>query len=530
MSDGDPSRLWRAPALLVLLVVAIYAPSLRGGFLNYDDDWLIQNNPVLQRTDLGVLRTIWTDLGAQTRQQLGAEYLPVRDTLMWLEVRLFGFSPHALRAVSLLLYLAAVLAVRGYLKATFVDQTLPELATLLFAAHPVHVESVAWLAGQKDLCALLAGALALRAHARDRAAQALPLVALAVLSKGVAVVLPALFLLHEWFVGRRRLHGVVVAAALCAGALLLHLHVGHTVGMLADWPGGGRIATAATMGPVWLRYLGLAFVPVGLSIRHEVPVHAAGDLLAWAAYLPLLLLAAAAALAARRGHALAVFALAWFVVPMLPTSQVLAPLQNRMADRYLLFSVLGPCLLLAAAARRVPGRLAAAVALIVVLAGLSAARAQVFTTSVALWQDAVAHEPSSARAQYQYALALRAAGGGTESEAPLRHALETAGANGDDLDVARRAANNLSSLLASSGRLREAQAVLKAAVARFPDDPKALGNLAEISARLGEREEARRLFDRLLRRFPSYEPGRRNLQRHFPEAPAAPSTKPPAAP
>jgi tetratricopeptide (TPR) repeat protein len=523
---------WRtlAPLALVAAVIAVYAASLRGGFLNYDDDWLIQNNPVLQRG--GGLGAIWFDLGAQTRHQLGAEYLPVRDTLMWLEVRLLGLSPQGMRAVSLLLYLAAVLVMRAYLRATFSDETLAELVTVLFALHPVHVESVAWLAGQKDLCVLLLGSAALLAHARDRPSRVVPLVLLAVLSKSVAVVLPALFLLHEWFVGRRRLHGIVVTAVLAGGALLLHLHVGRTVGMLADWPGGSRVATAATMGPVWLRYLGLCFAPVGLSIRHEVPVHGAGDLAAWAAYLPLGLLAVAAAAAARRGHPLAAFALAWFVLPMLPTSQVLAPLQNRMADRYLLLSVLGPCLLLGAIGRHLPGRsgVVAVLAVAALFAGLSAARARVFTSSVALWQDAVAHEPASARAQYQYAMALRDARRPADYESALRRALESAGSNGDDPEVGRRAANNLSSLLAGSGRLREAQAVLKEAVARFPDDPKALGNLAEITARLGEREESRRLFERLLQRFADYQPGRRNFLRHFPPATPAPAPTPTPTP
>src|SRR3954470_15872245 len=91
-----------APAALLFAVVAVYALSLRGGFLNYDDDWLIENNPVLHRRDLGALRTIWTDLRPGTRDRLGSEYLPVRDTLVWLELRA-GFSSHAFRVTSLLL-------------------------------------------------------------------------------------------------------------------------------------------------------------------------------------------------------------------------------------------------------------------------------------------------------------------------------------------------------------------------------------------------------------------------------------------
>jgi tetratricopeptide (TPR) repeat protein len=543
---------------LALAVIAVYAASLRGGFLNYDDDWLIENNPILQRPAGQALPAIWFDLSPPTRQALGAEYLPVRDTFMWLEVRVLGTRSHLLRAVSLLLFLGAALLLRAYLRRT-VDEPLAELAAWLFALHPVHAESVAWLAGQKDLDALVLVAAALLLHARpvperrgpsgppanlheappsvlpflpvvDAPALALArssflpvvmLVLLASLAKSVAVVTPLLLLAHDWMVERRPRWAVIgAAAAVTAVALALHLVVGKTVGMMTAWPGGGRLVTAATMGPVWLRYLGLGFAPFSLSVRHEVAV--VSSLSAWAAYLPLLALGALAAWAARRDQRLPAFAWIWFVVPLLPTSQVLAPLQNLMADRYLLFAVLGPCLLVAWVVLRLPARATVVGALLLGAALLTTSRARVFSDSVALWQDAVSAEPASVRAHYQLAMALRDRGRPADAEAELRRAL-----GGDD--VGRMAGNNLAALLASQGRLADAAAVLRQLVARFPDDPKALGNLAEITARLGEDVESRRLFEVLLRRFPDYAPGRRNYQRHF-TSPARSDTPPPPSP
>jgi tetratricopeptide (TPR) repeat protein len=335
----------------------------------------------------------------------------------------------------------------------------------------------------------------------------------------VAVVAPLLLLAHDDLVRRRPRFGIVAASLAAAlAALALHLHVGHQVGMMTAWPGGSRLATAATMGPIWLRYLGESFVPVGLTVRHEVTIHGARDVLAWAAYLPLLGLGALA-WAVRRTHRLPAFAWLWFVVPLLPTSQVLAPLQNLLADRYLLLAVLGPCLVAAAlaAALQRPGRPAwALMALVAAAATLTPIRARAFTTSVALWADAAAKEPASARAQYQLAMALRDEGRALEAEGAFRRAVAAAGA-GDD--TGRMAANNLAALLAGRGRLEEAQALLRDTVARFPDDPRALGNLAEVTARLGQADEARRLFEALRARFPAYLPARRNFQRHFGQEP-----------
>jgi protein O-mannosyl-transferase len=435
----------------------------------------------------------------------------VRDTLMWLQVRLFGPSPRALRAVSLALYLAAVLLLRVYLRRAL-DPRLGEIAAWLFALHPVHVESVAWLAGQKDLAALLAVAGALFCYGRGRRAAVPILTVAAVLSKSVAVVLPLLLLLDD-FLARRRPDWLVVSlsTAVVAAALAVHLHVGHVVVMLAPQPGGSRLATAATMGPVWLTYLARSFVPVGLSVQHDVTIRSAGNLLGWLAYLPLVALAVASVLAARRGQRLWAWALAWFVVPLLPTSQVLAPLQNLMADRYLLLAVLGPCVAVAALCAGLNHRLLTAGA-VAIYAVFTLVRAPLFADSVSFWEDAIAHAPRSARAHYQLAMALRDAHRPVDAIPAFEAALSLAAPHEE---AGRMAANNLATLLASAGRLEEARQILRDAVAKYPADQRVLGNLAEITARMGRDEEARQLFEEVLRRFPTYTPARRNYERRY---------------
>jgi tetratricopeptide (TPR) repeat protein len=231
-------------------------------------------------------------------------------------------------------------------------------------------------------------------------------------------------------------------------------------------------------------------------------------------------LAVAAVWAARRGQRVWLWALGWFVVAQLPTSQVLAPLQNLMADRYLLLAVLGPCALVAFLAR-VARPLALGVVLIA--AALTFARAQVFSDSVALWEDVTTKSPRWSTGWYQLGLALREAHP-ADAEPAFRRAiaLDPAG------ESARRATNNLAALLAAAQRLAEAQAVLRDGVARFPDDPRALNNLAEISARLGQDAEARRLFERLIARFPDYAPGVRNYRARYGATSPAPAGTPPA--
>ena len=92
--------------MLVTTVLA-YLPSLAGGWLNWDDPWLVRDNPLLAQARWSDLWTILTDLSRPTRLALGAEYLPLRDLSYLFESRFFGLSPAVLRIDNLLIYLLA---------------------------------------------------------------------------------------------------------------------------------------------------------------------------------------------------------------------------------------------------------------------------------------------------------------------------------------------------------------------------------------------------------------------------------------
>jgi hypothetical protein len=173
-----------APWLIGVLVFAVYLPSIPGDFLAYDDPWLVENNPVLKLPVGDALRSILFDLGLQTRLSLGAEYLPVRDVSYWVDGAL-GFGAAAMRAEQVFMYIAAVLVLRAALLRNLRSRAAAEITSLCFALHPVHVESVAWIAGRKDVLALLFIAAALRAYeARGRWRwAAVPLLAAAHFSK-----------------------------------------------------------------------------------------------------------------------------------------------------------------------------------------------------------------------------------------------------------------------------------------------------------------------------------------------------------
>ncbi len=485
-----------APWLLVVVVVLVYLPSLAGGYLNWDDPWLIQDNPILKDGSVGALGSIWTDLSRQTRLTLGAEFLPVRDTELWLEVRVLGLNPRLLRASALALYLAAVLLFRGALRRTLSNPVAAEVAAWVFALHPVHLESVAWLAGRKDVLALLfvGAALALYAGSSRHRLWGVPLLlALAHFSKSMTVTAVGLLLAQDWLARRKPdVRVLAAAAAVAVVAVLLHLEVGHVVHMTQPPAGGSRLSQLATMGPVWLRYAGVLLWPGSLSLVHDVPVRARFDAVAASGYLALAAWAVAAVvLWKKQNMRLPAVCLLWFIVPLVPVSQVVFPLQNQMTDRYLFLSVMAVALPLGALAARWPRPGGALAGLAV--AGLSFAtldRSSLFADSVAAFSDATAKTKLATIAPYQLGQAYEDAHDDASAIRAYEEVLRRA--RGPE-EAARRATNNLAKLLARRGDLPAAERVLRSGREQFPDDPKMLRNLVEVLRRQGRQREAQEL-------------------------------------
>ncbi|MCC7542426.1 MAG: tetratricopeptide repeat protein [Deltaproteobacteria bacterium] len=270
------------------------------------------------------------------------------------------------------------------------------------------------------------------------------------------------------------------------------------------------------------RYVALSLGIVQPCIVQELPAWASSVPVVGAAWAGILAACGAAAQAWRRGIRLPLFALGWFALALAPVSQILAPLQNLMADRYLFVAVLGPCLAVAWALalwrRRASGRGAIVVASMVCLAAGASTfyRSVLFSDAILLWSDATLRTERSTVAPYQLAMALEASGDMAGAEAGFREAVRR-----DDYrsERGRKAVNNLGRILAARGRLEEATSLYRRAARRWPEDPKVALNLAVLLAEAGQTEEARRRMLEVIRRFPSYEPARRAYRRRWPDPP-----------
>lgn len=494
-SDAPPATRMSAPAplvsvldrwggwLLAVATLAVYSATLGAGFLSYDDPWLVETNPLLDLDFARFVVAIFSDFQRATRLALGAEFLPLRDLLLWCEVRAFGRTPEAMHLVSVVLFVLACVALRDALRATFTSRRTAEFTAWAFAMSPVHVESVAWIANQKDVLALLFSALALRSATRADSPKTLvtaTLFACAVLAKAMAIAALPLVVAFAWAKGRPLNRRTFAALGLVAISLAaVHVHAGGIVRMTTTMLGGSRLAALSTMGPVFVRYLRASLDPSVLSIAYDVNVRSAGDVAglgSWSVFA--IWLAAGWKLRSRR-PAILVGAIV-FLTALAPVSHVVVSLANLMADRYLCLAVLGPLLVVGEAATLLGSRVfangAVAVATIA-LGAATASRTLLFADETLLWTQAVSRTQRSTLAPFALGVALEKAGRDEPAIASYRETLRRATSR--DL-YARNATNNLAHALVRTGSIDAAEALLVERVREFPDDPKMVGNLAKV--------------------------------------------------
>ncbi len=210
--------------LLFAVTLLAYLPAMRGGFL-WDDDFHV-TQPELQSVE--GLRRIWFEMGA-TQQ-----YYPLLHSAFWVEHRLWGDSVVGYHLANILLHAAAACLLVAVVRRLALPGAY--LAGLIFALHPVCVESVAWISEQKNTLStvLYLGAALVYLHFdRDRRPShyflALGLFVLALLTKTVTATLPAALLVVFWWrrgrLGWRR----------DVRPLLPWLGLGAAAGLLTSW-------------------------------------------------------------------------------------------------------------------------------------------------------------------------------------------------------------------------------------------------------------------------------------------------------
>ena len=457
------------PGLLALLV---YWPATHCGFINFDDDLYVTANPRVQ-SGLTV-----ESIKSAFLVPVASNWHPVTMLSHMMDCQLFGLNPWWPHTVNVLLHALNSALVFVLLREMTGAAWRSAAVAALFAVHPLHVESVAWVSERKDVLSTFFSLLSLIFYARyaqlEREKQsevisknhasflrrrdvcyglAFLFLLLGLMSKAMLVTWPfVMLLLDYWPLGRARpghmkrliiekmpFFALVVAASIMTMAVQQHA---GAVALGGQLPFSARCENALIS---YCRYLGMLFWPVNLAVFYPLPGHwPIVEILMAAIALTVI---SVVVLLLRKRYAFLAVGWFWFVGTLLPVIGLIQAGDQALADRYMYIPSIGFFVLIIWGVYEMTSRWKEQT-MVLSIAGTVTAFLCISTTSQQLgyWKD---------------------------SETLFRHALDVTTDN-------YVADNNLAVVLEARGEFDEAMSRLQEAIRLKPYDVPAIFNLGNV--------------------------------------------------
>jgi Flp pilus assembly protein TadD len=522
----ERQALWVCLAL-VAINVAIYAPVAAHGFVNWDDPEYVSGNPMVARglTWPGV---VWAFTSAHA-----ANWHPLTWLSHMLDVQLYGMHAGPHHITNVILHVASTVLLFGWLYRATGAIGRSVVVAALFAAHPLHVESVAWVAERKDVLSTVFWMLALWAYTAyvrrpslGRYAAVFASIAFGLMAKPMLVTLPIVLLLVDvWPLRRVELVGfdrkertVWLRLALEKFPLLV-LALASAVVTFAAQSQGGAVARLEAF-PLRLRmgnallsyvaYMKAMLWPVQMAVVYPPRTTPAAWTLAAAATALVAVSVVAVHEANRRPYLLVGWL--WYLGTLVPVIGLVQVGSQPMADRYTYVPLVGLFIILAWGVPDILAGWRASRVAMPAAAGLAiaacavVARAQVrhWRDDVALWTHALDVTSPNPRAHNNLANAFDDRRLYADAIAHYREAIRL------KPDFAE-AHGNLANALTHEGRLDEAGLEYTAALRLNPNDAFAHNGLGSTLDEQGKVAEATAHYMEALRIAPDLAEARNNL-------------------
>jgi tetratricopeptide (TPR) repeat protein len=500
---------------LLLATFAVYAQVRHFDFVNYDDpDYTTGNVHVRQGLTVQGLEWALTSRDA-------ANWFPVTWVSHMLDCQFFGLESGWHHLHNVLLHALAAILLCMFLGRATGARWRSALVAFLFALHPLHVESVAWVAERKDVLSACFWFLTLWAYVRyterpgwGRYLAVASGLCLGLMAKPMVVTLPFVLLLVDyWPLARfRRQRRTILweklpLLGLSAVAAAITYLVQEHAGAVKTLPLATRLANATLSCAI---YIQKTFWPTRLAVFYPyprsfafLPLLAAGVLLA---------VVTAGAIVLRRRTPYLLTGWGWFAVTLLPVIGLVQVGGQARADRYMYIPMVGLLIMLVWGAAEILERWQARVLAVPLAAAACLACAALTWIQVGYWRNsetlfrhALDVTEDNSVAFHNLGSTLMASPGHL-SEALVY--LETAVRIDPDSPPAH---TDLGSALAKAGRLPEAIAQFQEAILLAPDAPIPHNNLGSALTEAGRLPEAIAEFQTALRLDPDYDEARRNL-------------------
>jgi tetratricopeptide (TPR) repeat protein len=342
---------------IILITLAVFSPVAWHDFINLDDDMFVYANPNM-KSGLSFKSIRWA---FTTPHEVN--WIPLTWISHLLDVTLFGMNAGGHHVVNLLLHTASSTLLFLFLRRATGAPWQSAAVALLFALHPLHVESVAWVAERKDVLSAFFGMLTLYAYTRYAEKPDVPrylltlfLFLLGLLSKPMLVTVPVVLLLLDWW-PLGRLHGSAAARvsdyrttpfrllaekipffilSLCSSVITYMVQ--QAEGELAQ--GYTLLSRAGKASIAYITYLQKMVWPVKLAVLYPFSKFPPTSTQITLSCLLLMLITASVILLWKKAPYL-LTGWGWYLVTLLPVIGLIQIGQHSVADRYTYIPLIG---------------------------------------------------------------------------------------------------------------------------------------------------------------------------------------------
>jgi protein O-mannosyl-transferase len=494
--------------LLALTTMVVYLPVVHDDFVNFDDQVYVTENPHVQAgLTLSGIRWAFTSFH-------GSNWHPLTWLSHMADCELFGLNPGAHHFVNVLFHVANVVLLFVLLLRLAGALWPCAFIAALFAWHPLHVESVAWISERKDVLSTFFALLSLlsyteyvKKNCRRSFWFALILFALGLMSKPMLVTLPFVMLLLDYWPLKRisfsstldsqfsiafeKWPFFLLVAVSCVVTYVAQLH-GAAVMTLEQLSFDVRFENALI---AYGRYLLDTIWPLNLAILYPLPDHLHWIHAAAATATAALFVISWLAWRTRNSCIYFIIGWLWFLGTLVPVIGLVKVGSMALADRYTYFPLIGIFIIVAFGARDLAARfqilkffsLAAAILILIGCVTLTERQLQFWRDSETLFRRALAVTQGNGNAHINLGAALEMSGHQTEALAEYREAVRLADDN-------INAHFDIANLLAKMNRTTNALPEYRRAIALDPNTANLHNGLGIALADLGKFSEATNEF------------------------------------
>ncbi|WP_420266957.1 tetratricopeptide repeat protein [Candidatus Magnetominusculus dajiuhuensis] len=513
-----------AAVCLVLAVLVVYLPVRNYDFIRYDDEKYVTENPQVLR-GLTAETTLW----AFKTTEIGF-WQPLSWLSHMVDVSVFGLNAGGHHLVNLLFHVINTVILFFALTALTVPVWRSAFVAALFAAHPMHVESVAWIAERKDVLsgffwviAMWAYAYYVRRPSAGRYMAVLCCFILGLMSKPMMVTLPVvLLLLDYWPLGRfsetagraKRTFGALALEklpmiGLSIASALITFFTEKGSRAIAVAPLDGRIINAVVS---YARYIEKMFYPVGLSVIYPISSVAFWQVVSSACVI---VTVSGSAVWYMKRYPYLFTGWFWFLCVMLPSIGIVkfgAMEFQAMADRYTYMPYVGLFIILSMSVPddwlKIPAKkyatAAAAIVVVIICMVISSMQLRYWRDTITLFRHAISVTDRNYVAYNNLGTALAIKGQDNASYAAFEMAVS--------IEPSYKTAYiNMGNILLQRNNPQEAIKNYEKAIAIDTQQPGAYHGIGVALLTMGKKREAAAYFEKALALDPNHQAARHYL-------------------